>query len=152
MCVLTCSMPRLRARQKAIVDLLGCVLLLLPVMAVIIYFALPYVARSWSIFERSREVERVALRVPSKDAYSALRVAHGIARNLAGAAGVAGADKAPDKRRRPQKRSADAGGEFIAVLMVLAVCVLLFAGYPVALTLGGRVASPSRSSEHLVRY
>ncbi len=42
-------------RQKAIVDLLGSVLLLLPVMAVIIYFALPYVARSWSIFERSRE-------------------------------------------------------------------------------------------------
>ena len=29
------------------------------------------------------------------------------------------------------------GGEIIAVLMVAAVCVLLFAGYPVALTLGG---------------
>ena len=48
------------ARQKAIVDLLGSVLLLLPVMAVIIYFALPYVARSWSIFERSRESSGLA--------------------------------------------------------------------------------------------
>jgi TRAP-type mannitol/chloroaromatic compound transport system permease small subunit len=43
------------ARQKAIIDLLGSLLLLLPVMAVIIYFALPYVARSWSMLERSRE-------------------------------------------------------------------------------------------------
>jgi TRAP-type mannitol/chloroaromatic compound transport system permease small subunit len=43
------------ARQKAVIDLLGSLLLLLPVMAVIIYFALPYVARSWSMLERSRE-------------------------------------------------------------------------------------------------
>jgi TRAP-type mannitol/chloroaromatic compound transport system permease small subunit len=42
-------------RQRAIIDLLGSLLLLLPVMAVILLFALPYVARSWSIFERSRE-------------------------------------------------------------------------------------------------
>jgi TRAP-type mannitol/chloroaromatic compound transport system permease small subunit len=43
------------AREKAIIELLGSLLLLLPVMAVIILFALPYVARSWSLFERSRE-------------------------------------------------------------------------------------------------
>jgi TRAP-type mannitol/chloroaromatic compound transport system permease small subunit len=43
------------ARQKAIIDLLGSMLLLLPVMGVIIYFALPYIGRSWSTFERSRE-------------------------------------------------------------------------------------------------
>src|SRR5713226_6241988 len=43
------------ARGKAIIDLLGALLLLLPFMAVIISFALPYAARSWSIFERSRE-------------------------------------------------------------------------------------------------
>jgi TRAP-type mannitol/chloroaromatic compound transport system permease small subunit len=42
-------------RTKAIVDLLGSVLLLLPFMAVIVWFALPYVARSWAILERSRE-------------------------------------------------------------------------------------------------
>jgi TRAP-type mannitol/chloroaromatic compound transport system permease small subunit len=46
---------RASARGKAIIDLLGSLLLLLPFMAVIIFFALPYVARSWSIFERSRE-------------------------------------------------------------------------------------------------
>jgi TRAP-type mannitol/chloroaromatic compound transport system permease small subunit len=46
---------QMSARGKAIVDLLGALLLLLPFMAVIIFFALPYVARSWSIFERSRE-------------------------------------------------------------------------------------------------
>ena len=42
-------------RTKALVDLLGALLLLLPFMAVIIWFALPYVARSWMVFERSRE-------------------------------------------------------------------------------------------------
>jgi TRAP-type mannitol/chloroaromatic compound transport system permease small subunit len=43
------------SRTKALVDLLGALLLLLPFMAVIIWFALPYVARSWMVFERSRE-------------------------------------------------------------------------------------------------
>jgi TRAP-type mannitol/chloroaromatic compound transport system permease small subunit len=43
-------------RAKAWVDLAGAVLLLLPFMAALIYFAAPYVGRSWAIFERSREV------------------------------------------------------------------------------------------------
>jgi TRAP-type mannitol/chloroaromatic compound transport system permease small subunit len=42
-------------RTKAFIDLIGSVLLLLPFVAVIMWFALPYVARSWAIFERSRE-------------------------------------------------------------------------------------------------
>jgi TRAP-type mannitol/chloroaromatic compound transport system permease small subunit len=42
-------------RTKAWVDLLGALLLLLPFMAVIAWFAWPYVARSWAILERSRE-------------------------------------------------------------------------------------------------
>jgi TRAP-type mannitol/chloroaromatic compound transport system permease small subunit len=46
---------QLSARGKAIIDLLGALLLLLPFMAVIIFFALPYAARSWSILERSPE-------------------------------------------------------------------------------------------------
>jgi TRAP-type mannitol/chloroaromatic compound transport system permease small subunit len=41
---------------KALVDLLGALLLLLPFVAVIAWFAMPYVARSWTILERSREV------------------------------------------------------------------------------------------------
>jgi TRAP-type mannitol/chloroaromatic compound transport system permease small subunit len=43
------------SRTKALVDHLGALLLLLPFMAVIIWFALPDVARSWMVFERSRE-------------------------------------------------------------------------------------------------
>ena len=48
-------------RAKALVDLLGALLLLLPFMAVIAWFALPYVARSWSILERSREASGLPL-------------------------------------------------------------------------------------------
>jgi len=42
-------------RTKAIVDLCGSIIFLLPFMAVIIFFSLPYAARSWAILERSRE-------------------------------------------------------------------------------------------------
>jgi TRAP-type mannitol/chloroaromatic compound transport system permease small subunit len=42
-------------RTRAVIDLAGAVLLLLPFVALIIWFALPYVARSWAILERSRE-------------------------------------------------------------------------------------------------
>ncbi len=42
-------------RSRALVDLVGALLLLLPFMAVILWFALPYAARSWAILERSRE-------------------------------------------------------------------------------------------------
>jgi TRAP-type mannitol/chloroaromatic compound transport system permease small subunit len=48
-------------RAKARVDLLGAIFLLLPFMAVILWFALPYVARSWSILERSREASGLPL-------------------------------------------------------------------------------------------
>jgi TRAP-type mannitol/chloroaromatic compound transport system permease small subunit len=42
-------------RTKAWVDPCGSLLLLLPFMLVLLWFALPYVARSWAILERSRE-------------------------------------------------------------------------------------------------
>lgn len=42
-------------RIKALVDLAGALLLLLPFMLVLLWFALPYVGRSWAILERSRE-------------------------------------------------------------------------------------------------
>lgn len=42
-------------RTKALIDLLGALLLLLPFMLVLLWFAVPYVERSWSILERSRE-------------------------------------------------------------------------------------------------
>jgi TRAP-type mannitol/chloroaromatic compound transport system permease small subunit len=46
-------------RTKAWVDLLGALLLLLPFMVVLAWFALPYVARSWAILERSRETSGI---------------------------------------------------------------------------------------------
>ena len=42
-------------RTKAIVDLVGSLLLLLPFVAVLIWLSVPYAARSWAIFERSQE-------------------------------------------------------------------------------------------------
>ena len=42
-------------RRKALVDLLGALLLLLPFALVLAWLSLPYVARSWAILERSRE-------------------------------------------------------------------------------------------------
>jgi TRAP-type mannitol/chloroaromatic compound transport system permease small subunit len=42
-------------RTKAIVDLIGALALLIPFAGAILYFSWPYVARSWSIFEGSRE-------------------------------------------------------------------------------------------------
>jgi TRAP-type mannitol/chloroaromatic compound transport system permease small subunit len=42
-------------RRRALIDLCGALLLLLPFMLVLLWFALPYVARSWAILETSRE-------------------------------------------------------------------------------------------------
>jgi TRAP-type mannitol/chloroaromatic compound transport system permease small subunit len=46
-------------RQRAMIDLLGSVLLLLPFMLVLVWFSLPYVARSWSILETSVETSGI---------------------------------------------------------------------------------------------
>lgn len=42
-------------RTKAMVDLVGSLLLLLPFFAVLIGLSVPYAARSWAILERSQE-------------------------------------------------------------------------------------------------
>ena len=52
---------RAKPRTKAIVDLCGALLLLLPFMLVLAWFAVPYVARSWVILERSRETSGLPL-------------------------------------------------------------------------------------------
>ena len=49
------------AAHQGLVDLLGALLLLLPFMLVLVWFALPYVARSWAILERSRETSGLPL-------------------------------------------------------------------------------------------
>jgi TRAP-type mannitol/chloroaromatic compound transport system permease small subunit len=43
------------ARTKAMIDLAGSVLLLMPFMLVLIWLSAPYVARSWAVLERSQE-------------------------------------------------------------------------------------------------
>src|SRR5215471_1538011 len=48
-------------RARAVVDLLGALLLLLPFVAVLAWVSLPYVARSWAILERSREASGLPL-------------------------------------------------------------------------------------------
>jgi TRAP-type mannitol/chloroaromatic compound transport system permease small subunit len=42
-------------RRRALIDLCGALFLLLPFMLVLLWFAVPYVARSWSTMETSRE-------------------------------------------------------------------------------------------------
>jgi TRAP-type mannitol/chloroaromatic compound transport system permease small subunit len=42
-------------RTKALVDLVGALVFLLPFALVLALLSVPYVARSWEIFERSRE-------------------------------------------------------------------------------------------------
>lgn len=48
-------------RTKAIVDLCGALFLLIPFATAILYFSLPYVARSWAIMEGSREASGLPL-------------------------------------------------------------------------------------------
>jgi TRAP-type mannitol/chloroaromatic compound transport system permease small subunit len=48
-------------RARAIVDLLGALVLLLPFVGVLAWVSLPYVARSWAILERSREASGLPL-------------------------------------------------------------------------------------------
>ncbi len=48
-------------RRKAIVDLVGALLLLIPFAVAILYFSWPYVTRSWTIFEGSREASGLPL-------------------------------------------------------------------------------------------
>ncbi|MFN3349995.1 TRAP transporter small permease subunit [Pseudorhodoplanes sp.] len=48
-------------RIKAVIDLCGALLLLIPFAAAILYFSLPYVARSWAIMEGSREASGLPL-------------------------------------------------------------------------------------------
>ncbi len=48
-------------RTRAMIDLIGALLLLLPFCGVLAWVSLPYVARSWAILERSREASGLPL-------------------------------------------------------------------------------------------
>lgn len=48
-------------RTKALIDLVGALLLLLPFMLVLLLLSVPYAARSWTILERSQEASGLPL-------------------------------------------------------------------------------------------
>ena len=52
---------RARPRTRAIIDLVGALVFLLPFTIALAWLALPYVGRSWAIFERSREANGLPL-------------------------------------------------------------------------------------------
>ena len=84
MCGSTSSTPTPRRARKALVDLCGALLLLLPFMLVLLWFALPYVARSWAIFERSRETSGLPLVFLLKTLIPLFAAADGAAGHRAG--------------------------------------------------------------------
>jgi TRAP-type mannitol/chloroaromatic compound transport system permease small subunit len=80
-------------RTKALVDLAGALLLLLPFMLVLAWLSLPYVSRSWAILETSRETSGIpavfllktliplfALMMALQGVSQAIRAAHALAR------------------------------------------------------------------------
>jgi len=48
-------------RTKALVDLIGALLLLLPFMLVLFWLSVPYAVRSWTVLERSQEASGLPL-------------------------------------------------------------------------------------------
>ena len=48
-------------RTKAVIDLIGAVLLLLPFALVLLWLSWPYVERSWAILEHSQEASGLPL-------------------------------------------------------------------------------------------
>jgi TRAP-type mannitol/chloroaromatic compound transport system permease small subunit len=50
-----------RPRTKAVIELVGALVFLIPFALALAWLALPYVGRSWAIFERSREANGLPL-------------------------------------------------------------------------------------------
>ena len=72
-------------RTRAIVDLLGSLLLLLPFAGVLIWLSAPYAARSWAILERSQEASGLPLVFLLKTVipvFAAMMVLQGVAQAI----------------------------------------------------------------------
>jgi TRAP-type mannitol/chloroaromatic compound transport system permease small subunit len=77
-------------RRKALIDLVGAVLLLIPFAATLLFLSLPYVARSWASLEGSRETSGLPFVFLLKSlipAFAVLMVLQGLSQ-AAGAARV----------------------------------------------------------------
>jgi TRAP-type mannitol/chloroaromatic compound transport system permease small subunit len=93
-------------RTQAIVDLTGALLLLLPFALVLIWFSVPYAARSWAIMERSQETSGLPLVYALKTViplFAALMALQGIAQAMRAAAVLFPA-AGRRRRRRPGQR------------------------------------------------
>jgi TRAP-type mannitol/chloroaromatic compound transport system permease small subunit len=83
-------------RTKALVDLFGALLLLLPFALAVIFLSFPYVARSWAILEGSRETSglpAVFLLKTLIPLFAMLLALQGIAQALRAALVLAGVDR-----------------------------------------------------------
>jgi TRAP-type mannitol/chloroaromatic compound transport system permease small subunit len=87
-------------RGKAVIDLIGALVLLLPFMLVLAVLAAPYVARSWAVLERSRETSglpAVFLLKTLIPAFAVLFALQGIAQAIRAATVLSGTSVAPLK-------------------------------------------------------
>ncbi|MBV8752827.1 MAG: TRAP transporter small permease subunit [Hyphomicrobiales bacterium] len=85
-------------RTKAIVDLFGALLLLLPFALALMFLSFPYVARSWAILEGSRETSglpAVFLLKTLIPLFAALLALQGLAQALRAALVLAGIERVP---------------------------------------------------------
>lgn len=94
-------------RTKARIDLVGAVCLLLPFAIVLLVLSLPYVARSWSILERSRETSGLPLVFLLKTlipAFAVLLALQGIAQAIRSVTVLCSPAAAKDDRTVPPAR------------------------------------------------
>ncbi len=79
------------ARRRALVDLLGSLLLLMPFALSLIFLSVPYAARSWAILERSQEASGLPLVFLLKTLiplFAALMALQGVAQAIRAAAAL----------------------------------------------------------------
>ena len=80
------------ARARALIDLAGALVLLLPFMLVLLWLSVPYAARSWAIFEHSQEASGLPLVFVLKTlipVFAALMALQGVAQAIRAAATLA---------------------------------------------------------------
>lgn len=84
---------RMSPRRRALIDLAGALVLLMPFMLVLLWLAWPYAARSWAILERSREASGLPLVFLLKTlipVFAAMMASQGMAQAIRAAAVLRG--------------------------------------------------------------
>jgi TRAP-type mannitol/chloroaromatic compound transport system permease small subunit len=88
-------------RTRALVDLLGTLVLLLPMAGLILWMSVPYAVRSWAIFERSQETSGLPFVFLLKTAipvFAVLVILQGIAEAMRAVAVLVARGKTKRKR------------------------------------------------------